>query len=175
MRAVIPHRLVVYLHILVGIWHGHSHSAVCSSFANHRQRSDEHWPSRKQGVRTPSAYSPDPQHALPHPVIRLRPRALEPEAALARVGLVDADDGERNLAQHRQVLRRIVLGRSACAVAEADVEDQMGPVLHAPIRIHRWGQLRGREGTRADVATPLEFGLLVANNPEVAGDARSGP
>lgn len=51
----------------------------------------------------------------------------------------------------------------------------MGPVLHAPIRIHRWGQLRGREGTRADVATPLELGLLVANNPEVAGDARSGP
>lgn len=41
-----------------------------------------------------------PQQALPHPVIPRRSRALEPKAALACVGLVGADDGERDVAQH---------------------------------------------------------------------------
>ena len=50
-------------------------------------------------IRDPSEQS-FPQQALPHPVIPRRSRALEPKAALACVGLVGADDGERDVAQH---------------------------------------------------------------------------
>ena len=102
---------------------------------------------------------------LPHPVIPRRPLALEPKAALARVGPIGADDVERDLAQHRQVLRRIVLGHRAGVLAEVHVEDPVKPVLHAPTRSHRGSQLLGGEGARGDVVAPLQIGFLFVDHP----------
>lgn len=50
--------------------------------------------------------------------------ALEQKVALARVGLGGANDVERDVAQHRQVLWCVVLGHRAGTPVEADVQDQ---------------------------------------------------
>jgi len=99
--------------------------------------------------------------------------ALQAQAGLDRVGGVGADQVEDDLLQQREVLRRVVLAHHAGILAEAHVQHPVQPVLNAPVRAHRAGQLLGREHARADVVALLDLGGRVADKA-LRDDAADG-
>jgi hypothetical protein len=62
-----------------------------------------------------------------------------------------------------EILRRVVLADGACVLAEAGVEDPVKLVFHAPVGAGGYSQLFSGQYARADVVTPLQSRLFVAD------------